>query len=521
MTIDTTMQGTNAPAFKETIAFVESYQPPIKTGTYTLSVTQEIKGFESVPDPETHEKKPIREEYSNTKKVYVAGERFSIDPSDIASVFPPDRNQGDHLNVLPHIVFSRKTLPWERKCGSDSPQRPNTPKTMPWLTLLVFHDDDPPPPIQPAMVGDLFQGDFSPALGKPLRKSTLSEVPGVLSYYDAYLKTLINTSPKPPEKWLEPGQNWWDSCLVVDVPVDLFSAVAPSMDDLGWLAHSREIKKQASVNPSMQGGAQQETPPGEYSVIIANRLPKSGGVSTAYLVSLEGMAEFLPDPDGKQSSRLGQAKFVRLVVLKAWSFSCTAKQETFRGYFDRVNSGPLQNPPVTNAQEGEDDLVVKNALAMGYTALNHNTRWGDRTISWYRGPFVPFASDMPVSVPMPDEPLSTADEALRYDPELGMLDVSYATAWQLGRLTAVSEKSFAYALYQWKQEIARKTCHACHAARVNQLPHIQLLRGDGQLSVEATAQALPADEVSARAFQFLADTLEATLRDLDGREKAR
>lgn len=521
MTIETSVQGANAPAFKETITFVESYQPPIKAGTYTLSVTQEIKGFESVPDSKTKDKKPIYEKYTNTRKVYVAGERFSIDPSDIVSVFPPDRNQGDHFNVLPHIVFSRRTLPWERKCGSDSPQRPNTPKTTPWLALLVFHDDDLTPPIQPAMVGDLFRVDFPSALGNPSRKSTLSEVPGALSYYDAYLKTLINIAPKPPEEWMEPGQNLWDSCLVVDVPVDLFSAIAPSKEDLGWLAHSREIKKQAAVNPSIQGGAQEETPPGEYSVIIANRLPKAGGVSTAYLVSLEGMAEFLPDADGKQSSQLGQAKFLRLVVLKAWSFSCTAKQETFRGYFDHLNCGPLQSPPVMIAQEDEDDRVVKNALAMGYTALNHNTRWGDRTISWYRGPFVPFASDMRVSVPMPDEPLSTADEALRYDPELGMLDVSYAAAWQLGRLTAVREKSFAYALYQWKQEVARKTCHACHAARVNQLPHIQLLRGDSQLSVEATAQALPADEVSARAFQFLADTLAATLQSLDGREKAR
>lgn len=523
MTTETTMQGANAPAFKETITFVESYQPPIKAGTYTLSVTQKIEGFESVPNPKTKEREPIRDEQTDTRKVYVAGERFSIDPSDIASVFPPDRNQGDHFNVLPHIVFSRKTLPWERKCGSDSPQRHNTPtpKTTPWLALLVFHDDDPTPTIQPAMVGDLFQGDFPPAPGKPLRKSTLSEVPGVLSYYDAYLKTLINTKPKSPKEWIEPGQNWWDSCLVVDVPVDLFSAIAPSKEDLGWLAHSREIEKEPSVNPSIQVAAQEEVPPGEYSVIIANRLPKSGGVSAAYLVSLEGMADFLPDPDGKESSQIGQAKFLRLVVLKAWGFSCTAKQETFRGYFDRLNCGPLQNPPTTNAQEDQDDLVVKNALAMGYTALNHNTRWGDRTISWYRGPFVPFSSDMNVIVPMPDEPLSTADEALRYDPELGMLDVSYAAAWQLGRLTAVREKSFAYALYQWKQEVARKTCHACHGARVNQLPHIQLLLDDGQLSAKATAQALPADEVSARAFRFVADTLAATLLGLDGREKAR
>ena len=67
-----------------------------------------------------------------------------------------------------------------------------------------------------------------------------------------------------------------------------------------------------------------------------------------------------------------------------------------------------------------------------------------------------------------------------------------------------------------------RACHACHAARVSQLPHIQqLLRGDGLLSVETAARALPADEVSARAFQFLSDTLADTLLGLDGKEKAR
>ena len=39
---------------------------------------------------------------------------------------------------------------------------------------------------------------------------------------------------------------------------------------------------------------------------------------------------------------------------------------------------------------------------MGYTAINHHTREGDKTVSWYRGPFVPFDIASTITVPVPD-----------------------------------------------------------------------------------------------------------------------
>jgi hypothetical protein len=520
MTDETVTPDANVPTIQETIEFVESYQPPIKAGTYTLTIRQEIQHKDTAK---------ANDKYYNRKTVYVAGERFALDPSDIASRFPPPGNPGDHFNALPHIVFSRKTLPWERTVFTQgtapTASQPDTPKATPWLSLLIFHDDDPPPLLQNVMVGDLGKEDFSPAPdkeNKPRRKSQRGK--GVWSYDDAY-KTAGQT-------WeLEPGQNPWDRCQIVDVPVDLFSAIAPTKEDLGWLAHAREIKRK--VAPTLRAGtaAEGETPSnevplGDYSVIIANRLPKQGGDSTAYLVSLEGMASFLPDSDGKKSAQLGPAEFVRLVVLESWSFRCLQQKETFKGYCASLTYGPLKLRYEPPAQEGEDDKTVRDALEMGYTALNHNTRWGDRTISWYRGPLLPFDKTIEVVVPMPDAPLSTADEALRYDPELGMLDVSYAAAWQLGRLMAMRDKSFAFALLQWKQEVAHKTNRACQKVGVNEMPHIELLRSVNllpadNLVTEAAAQPLPTEEVSARVFQFLTDTLKDTLLNLDGKENAR
>jgi len=487
---DSMKAGDKLPANKETIRFVESYEPPIKAGTYTLTIEQKVTG----PD--------INETHTNTKRVYIQGERFSIDPLDIASVFPPDHNQGDHFNVLPHIVFSRKTLPWERKVGDPEAARNNTPRAKPWLALLIFHDDDPPPPIQAVTVGEV--------KGNPGK--------GIVSYDDAYRKTYSN-SPKP---WaLEPGENLKDPCQVVDVPVELFSAIAPTKEDLGWLAHSREVLPEQEPNAlASTEGAVDETPLGEYSVIIANRLPKDGGVSTACLVSLEGMEAFLPLDSGTSPNLGPAARYVRLIVLKQWSFSCTAPHETFKGSFQHLTYGPLQlpysppvfSPPSPTNDELASESTVKNALAMGYTALDHHTRWGDQTISWYRGPLLPYKT-LP-EVIAPPVLLSTADAALRYDPELGMLDVSYAAAWQLGRLMAMREKSFAYALYQWKQEVARKTFSDQQTSRINKLPHIQLLRA-------GVAQPLLAEEIRTAAFQFVATDLKDILLARNGKDTAK
>ena len=84
----------------------------------------------------------------------VAGPRFSLSPSDVYSVYPPNEKAGDFASTLPHVVFSRRTLPWERsvtKAGDD---------VSPWMALLVFSAADFPagnhfPDIVTRSVGEL------------------------------------------------------------------------------------------------------------------------------------------------------------------------------------------------------------------------------------------------------------------------------------------------------------------------------------------------------------------------------
>jgi hypothetical protein len=72
------------------------------------------------------------------------------------------------------------------------------------------------------------------------------------------------------------------------------------------------------------------------------------------------------------------------------------------------------------ATHDQADLADGNRLRM-HVPVWHALRQGGRTVSWYRGPFVTGAS--------PADPrfgVRTADELLRYHPDVGMLDIAYA-----------------------------------------------------------------------------------------------
>jgi len=89
---------------------------------------------------------------------------------------------------------------------------------------------------------------------------------------------------------------------------------------------------------------------------------------------------------------------------------------------------------------------VQIALQQGYVPLPHRLRNGGQTVSWYRGPLVPVSIDPEIR----DLIYRCADEALQFDPEVGLFNVSYAAAWQLGRLLALQAPAFATALFSWK-----------------------------------------------------------------------
>jgi hypothetical protein len=351
-----------------TIGFVQFHQPSIPSGTYSVQVIQtlNIQGQSSQPDP-----------FTITRTFTIAGERFAIKPDDVQAVFPPSGSLGEYANVLPHIIFTRSTFPWERQAEAG---------TTPWLALLLFEDGEKP-------------------------------APQIIT-----LGNLTTSSARYPSFQLENGQTNDDLVTVIDVPTHLLLSIMPNANATDLLAHVR-IAENADTSQS------------EQAVLIGSRLPVRGGTSTVHLVSLEN--RYLSGSFNYQGA--SNNDLIRLVSLYSWSFSCVAEEESFQGLLHNLDHGALRLPVNSNPE-------VEKLLAAGSVLLPHTFRQSGKSVSWYHGPLAPAANTLTVSLP-----IRSSDELVRYNPTTGIFDISYASAWELGRLLALQSKQFSTNLYLWKR----------------------------------------------------------------------
>jgi hypothetical protein len=180
----------------------------------------------------------------------------------------------------------------------------------------------------------------------------------------------------------------------------------------------------------------------ELAVIIGSRLSRKGGSSRVHLISLEGRyANGAFDFQQAEGDDL-----IRLLSLANWSFACVDEKQSFKGLLKHLNHEPgtLQLPHTASAE-------AQTYLSAGCVLVPHSLRQGYKTVSWYHGPLVPGENTSVLTLPV-----RAADEVVRYDPSQGVFDVSYAAAWELGRLLALQSKQLSINLYNWKRANAQQ-----------------------------------------------------------------
>ena len=404
------------------IQFYEAIIPPLDDGVYTVHATQTLTNLPG-KDPTIN---PVTFEFS------VRGPRFKLNPSDTFSVFPPSSPPTPYEGQIPHVVVSRRTLPWERLLA------PGQPRSTPWLALLTVSEEDTGgiPKVASGTVRDLIA-----VAGGGKRPATIGGSALKASDLDA-------------------GESLDDPCNYVDLPAALFATLAPRLDDVPLLVHARGVN---TGNKPIEGIVAN----GVYSVIVGNRVSHASALNGAFLVSLERFQDLLTGqvPAGILS--------VRLVVLYSWLFRMGG-EDPFDTLMSAAHSGLLAvdspatteerigaqcirkpmtiSPPVPGSPTFPDD-TVSYALQSGYAALSHDLRDGSRAFSWYRGPLIPYQLGLVLnsdsSIPM----FRNADELLRYNPESGLFDTTYAAAFQLGRLLALQNETFLSTLRTYFHEI--------------------------------------------------------------------
>jgi hypothetical protein len=235
-------------------------------------------------------------------------------------------------------------------------------------------------------------------------------------------------------------------------------------EELKLLAHVRQAQ-------DLKGNSVGE----ESAVIICNRLPNQGQMSTVHLVVLE---ECYSPQDKKFKYPDGNT--VCLVSLTSWRFACVDAKQSFKELLMHLNQHDDSDHPHTLRLPAlkSGDKAIESYFKIGCVPLSHAMRQGNKTVSWYHGPLVPGTNPTPQVVPTENTtppaslvpgtnptpppaseftlPVHSADDLLLYNSTYGMFDVSYAAAWELGRLLALQSKSFSISLYNWKRTHAQK-----------------------------------------------------------------
>lgn len=377
------------------LTFEAYQQPALSDGTYQIMVNLYV----TVPNA------PVDGAYCIVRTFSVAGPRFQLDPSQIQAVFPVDGATDVNPDILPHVLFTRSTLPWERKAYAEASD------PWPWVVILLFTESE------------------APAV-QTVRLDALSS----------------NASPWFPAITLENGQTGSDQTMVIDVPKSFLTQVLPGVQDIAYLAHVRAT----SMNDAPQDD-------GRVAAVIGNRLPRSPGRYFACLVSVENRYS----ASGFDYQGASNDDLIRLVCLKQWSFETSADSLDFAeilGALDRDHAA-LQLPP--SGKNAQADAYLR----AGYIAAPHHMRDAQQTASWYRGPLTSGPSASQLSLPA-----SSSDALVFYDPASGMFDVSYAAAWELGRLLALQSQQVSSSLYRFKQAVTEQQCQIKQMAQYAHLP---------------------------------------------------
>jgi hypothetical protein len=354
----------------------------------------------------------------------VDGPRFSLPATDVVATHPPANAQGAFSDVLPHIVLGRRTLPWERELDPGqvipppSPDPQPLPATgVPWLGLLLLADD-------PAR-----------------REVTVLPDPVPLSNVvtDATIRARMGLGGTDPE------------VQAIEVDAALLRQLAPTKDEVRLLSHVRQV----NVDDRELGAGDSD---GWFAVTQASRLPAPGLRYRACLVSLEQRSDVIFPAPPQPGQPLPPSAPVRLVLLYSWTFTTAPAgpgEGTFRELAEALDTGLF-------------GVGAPGVTATGHRPVALHDRAGDDQPVWYRGPLVaqPVERD-------PLGPYHAADQALRVIPDTGAEDISYAAAFEVGRLLGAADGRVAQELMGWRREAYQAAARHSVASMVwNDVPGI-------------------------------------------------
>ncbi|KAK2465664.1 hypothetical protein APHAL10511_002208 [Amanita phalloides] len=415
------------------------FTPGLSTGDYDIIVKQTITADEIIDilfwSVTTKSSKIIDIPFQSFS---VSAPKFSIDPTLIHSTFPHE-GVAAQANILPHVVFNDPHLPWQTEIGMTSEE---DTLRIPWLAVVAFEQSELKLPPDDPLFPPRLQGDKSlPQSFTMATRLTVGKLTG--SGLQCALPALNNDlldDPTLPSKPID----------VIFPKMDLFLALfgsntsgAPPKIDLNrfkYLAHARQV----NTTHMTDSGVLDE---GQFSIVFSHRTgppfeqraPAQPKRCVVHLVSLDWIHRI-------PASALTSNKRAALISLFSWTYDCIPPGTiTFGEVMKTVgqNSGLYRTPDTIRNRMSNNRM--KDRLGDGYTLVRYRVQTGEESVALMRGPLAPYTDPDTTWMGVHS---NTGEDLKIIDTELGIIDISYCAAWQLGKSLAMADQGFCAALFR-------------------------------------------------------------------------
>ena len=473
------------------------YKPSLVAGDYEIKVDQVISttgqgvAKQSLRVTNVRSDTPSGEIAPQEFEVVVP--RFSLDLDMINSYYPPDGHQ-DEGRILPHVVINDPHYPWEIEAGVSDGMHDIVDGgrgMVPWVALVVFDpeelrlsDKDLPTLKIPGFgqASDLSKQNLNGTF-----KMQVSE------YFDS-----TNHIPQASRINFEKGMAKEPTSLrEIKAMTTSMQAIFPQKKILRhlfpnlkalqahrYLSHVRHINTVGCPDAGVEAE-------GLFSIVVSSRtgafdikLPQT---QICHLVSIEHVDSTLESINsGLETDRIG------LISLFSWIYTAlppdpvnfvdtmlnlVENQQMLRtddkklkklddAIASEVGAATANKTPVSAKIQASQ--LLSDRLRMGYTLARWRPETGEESAAFNRGPLVP----QPVpALPTSDLPdcSNTSKEFQILDPKTGVMDLSYSSAWQVGKLLAISDTVFSAALMRFRSTIHRRTASTTRMF-VNDMP---------------------------------------------------
>jgi hypothetical protein len=117
----------------------------------------------------------------------------------------------------------------------------------------------------------------------------------------------------------------------------------------------------------------------------------------------------------------------------------------------------MANDPKTKDAPSKPTVEVMATRGQndGYNLVHQRVITGEQTAAMYRGPLTPARVTHPLSKKISSQSAFGTDLQI-FDPNLGLMDISYASAWQLGKTLAMADPAFTAALSRLRMSVHRE-----------------------------------------------------------------